>query len=83
VGLLAVQEEVVMTTKTEKNVIEKLEKALAKHTNADGTAGDDVGSFMASIMSDPDVVDAVKDMDQFVDETHKETIEHWKKVGEE
>ena len=68
-----------MTTKTEENVVEKLEKALGKHTNADGSWA---GGF-DDLMSDPDVIDAAKDIAEFVDETHKETIERWKKVGEE
>ncbi len=72
-----------MTKNTEKNVVEKLEKALSKHTNADGTARDDIGSFMDALMSDPDVVAAVKDVSQFVDETHEETKENWKKRAKE
>ncbi len=78
------QSGLVMTTKTEDNVVEKLEKALRKHTNADGTmGGNSLGSFMDALMSDPDVIDAAKDIAEFVDETNEETIEHWKKVGEE
>jgi hypothetical protein len=74
-----------MTTKTEDQVRGALEKALEKHTDKDGTwpAGT-VGGIMDSLMSDPDLVAAVKDVDQFVDETTKETIENWKRtVGEE
>jgi hypothetical protein len=80
VGLLAVQEEVVMTTKTEDEVRKALEKALGKHTKDDDTFPD---VSMGVLMGDPDLVAAVKDMDQFIDETHKETIENWKKRAQE
>lgn len=72
-----------MATKTEDQVREALEKALGKHTNKDGTIKDSIGDIFGTLMSDPDLVAAVKDVDQFVDETNKETIENWKKVGEE
>ena len=71
-----------MTTKTEDQVREALEKVFEKHTDEDGTMADG-STALGALMSDPDLLAAVKDIDQFVNETHEETIENWKKRAEE